>query len=122
MSQFKLKIVSHILPALRKEGYVEQSEAASTSERAARAQPPPYNQPGVGPRPVNPPYEPDYPGPYPYNPPTQLDPLSIGRRDLDPFAVNPFSPPSLFPPNNGGGDGMFVGQDHPIFSNRRRPH
>jgi len=113
MSRFKLQIVSHILPALRKEGYVEQSEAASTSERAARAQPLPDNQPTVHPRPENPPYEPDYPGPYPYNP-------AIGRRDLDPFPVNPFSPPSLFPPN-GGGDGMFVGPDHPIFSNRR-PH
>ena len=123
MSQFKLKIISRILPALRKEGYVEQPEAASTSgERAAGAQPPPDNLPGVGPRAENPPYAPDHPGPYPYNPHPLPNPLAIGRRDLDPFPANPFSPPSLFPPNNGGGDGMFVGPDHPIFSNRRRPH
>lgn len=115
-----MKIVSHILPALRKEGYVEQSEAASTSERAAAAQPPPDNQPGAHPRAENPPYAPDYPGPYPYNPHMPPDnPFAIGRRDLDPIPTNPFSPPSLFPSNNRGGDGMFVGPDHPIFSDRR---
>lgn len=59
VSQFKLKIVSRILPALRKEGYVEQSEAASTSERAAAAQPSPDNQPGARPRAENPPYAPE---------------------------------------------------------------
>ena len=120
MSQFKLKIVSHILPRLHKDGYVEQSEAASSSERAAAAQPPPDNQPSAHPRAENPPYAPDYPGPYPYNshiPPE--NPLAIGRGDLDPIPMNPFSPPSLFPPNNRGGDGMFVGPDHPIFSDRR---
>jgi len=117
MSQFKLKIVSRVLPGLRKEGYVEQSEAASTSERAAAAQPSPDNQPGARPRAENPPYPPDYPGPYPYNIPPE-NPLSIGRRDLDPIPMNPFSPPSLFPPP-GGGDGMFVGPDHPIFGDRR---
>jgi proteasome inhibitor subunit 1 (PI31) len=101
MSQFKLKIVSRILPALRKEGYVEQSEAASTSERAAAAQPPPDNQPGARPRAENPPYAPDHPGPYPYNPHIPPEnPFAIGRRDLDPIPMNPFSPPSLFPPNN----------------------
>lgn len=119
ISQFKLKIISRILPALRKEGYVEQSEAASTSERAAAAQPPPDNQPGARPRAENPPYAPDYPGPYPYNPHASPEnPFAIGRRDLDPIPSNPFSPPSLFPPSNRG-DGMFVGPDHPIFSDRR---
>jgi len=119
ISQFKLKIISRILPALRKEGYVEQSEAASTSEHAAAAQPPPDNQPGARPRAENPPYAPDYPGPYPYNPHTSPEnPFAIGRRDLDPIPSNPFSPPSLFPPSNRG-DGMFVGPDHPIFSDRR---
>jgi len=118
MSQIKLKIVTRILPALRKEGYVEQSDAASTSENAAAAQPPPDNRPSARPRTEGSPYAPDYPGPYPYNthiPPE--NPLSIGRRDLDPIPMNPFSPPSLFPPR--GGDGMFVGPDHPIFSGRR---
>jgi len=98
---------------------VEESEAASTSERAAAAQPSPDSQPGARPRAENPPYAPDYPGPYPYNPHIPPDnPLAIGRRDLDPIPLNPFSPPSLFPSNNRG-DGMFVGPDHPIFSDRR---
>ena len=119
VSQFKLKIVSRILPALRKEGYVEQSEAASTSERAAAAQPSPDNQPGARPRAENPPYAPGQPGPYPYNPHIPPEnPFAIGRRDLDPVPLNLFSPPSLFPPNNRG-DGMVVGPDHPIFGDRR---
>ena len=119
ISQFKLKIVSRILPALRKEGYVEESEAASISERAAAAQPHPDNQPGTHPRAENPPYAPDHPGPYPYNPHIPPEnPFAIGRRDLDPIPPNPFSPPSLFPPSNRG-DGMFVGPDHPIFGDRR---
>jgi proteasome inhibitor subunit 1 (PI31) len=117
ITRFKLKIISHILPALNKEGYVERSEAASTSERAAGPQSPPDNQPSARPR-VEEPLVQDRPGPYPYNP---TNPLAIGRRDLEPFPENPFSPPSLFPLNNGGGDGMFVGPDHPIFGDRR-PH
>lgn len=48
MSQFKLKIVSHIMPGLlRKEGYVVQSKAASTSEHEATVQPPRDNQQGL---------------------------------------------------------------------------
>ncbi|KAH9071705.1 PI31 proteasome regulator N-terminal-domain-containing protein [Lactarius deliciosus] len=45
----------------------------------------------------------------------------IGRRDLDPLGVNPlggFGPPPLFP--GSGGDGMFVGPNHPIFGQRGR--
>ncbi|KAG2141115.1 hypothetical protein DEU56DRAFT_941427 [Suillus clintonianus] len=56
----------------------------------------------------------------PYHLPAGLrprNPLEIGRRNLDPFGgINPFRPPSLFPGN--GGDGMFVGPDHPIFGIR----
>lgn len=48
--------------------------------------------------------------PYPRNP------LEIGRSDLDPLGGrhNPFAPPPLFGPP-GGGDGMFVGPNHPMF-------
>ena len=50
------------------------------------------------------------------------NPLAIGRSDLDPLPAhpNPFGPPPLF----GGpsrGDGMFVGPNHPIFSDRFTP-
>lgn len=31
--------------------------------------------------------------------------------------MNPFTPPNIFPQ---GGNGMFVGPDHPIFGGRRR--
>ncbi|KAF8558853.1 hypothetical protein OG21DRAFT_1404160 [Imleria badia] len=119
VSQLKLKIVQKLIPGLRKEGYMEETEEASTSATSASvpqaAQPP-------RPRPVTPPYPEDIP----YNlPPNQrpYNPLEIGRRDLDPFGANTFTPPSLFPPH--GGDGMYVGPDHPIFGSRapgRRPN
>jgi len=108
VGQFKLKIISKLVPGLQKEGYTETSEASTSS--SAR---PLQNNPRVpNPRPDAPPDAPEgetYPYRQPRNP---RNPLEIGRRDLDPFPSNPFAPPSLFP---GGGDGMFVGPDHPIF-------
>ncbi|KAJ3517975.1 hypothetical protein NLJ89_g165 [Agrocybe chaxingu] len=84
LSQVKLKIIQKLVPGLQKEGYTEEDNPPDAPE-------PPF-----------------YPHPaFPRNP------LEIGRRDLDPFPMNPFAPPSLFPPT--GGDGMFVGPDHPIF-------
>lgn len=100
MSQLKLNIIQKLMPSLQKEGYMEEISGSSSS---ASNNPPP-------PRPVNPPYTP-YQPPRPTRP--ARNPLEIGRRDLDPFPINPFAPPSLFPP--GSGDGMFVGPDHPIF-------
>ncbi|KAJ7068150.1 PI31 proteasome regulator N-terminal-domain-containing protein [Mycena amicta] len=102
MSQFKLKIIQKLVPGLRKDGYTEGEQtttvtanvATSSQPSAPRYQPPPL-PPRVGPR----------------------NPLEIGRRDLDPFPANPFSPPSLFPDHNG--DGMFVGPGHPLFAGRR---
>ncbi|KAG9317589.1 PI31 proteasome regulator N-terminal-domain-containing protein [Chiua virens] len=115
VTQTKLKIVQKLVPGLRKEGYTEETEEAS-SARAA----PPNPAPAAGParaRPVMPPVPEDIP---PYFPPSvrPYNPLEIGRRDLDPFGADTFLPPSLFPPH--GGDGMFVGPDHPIFGSRSR--
>jgi hypothetical protein len=113
MTQLKLKIFQKLVPGLRKEGYSEVSEeqtsAPSTSQPRQDQDPPPAR-----PRPNAPPEGPEQPyQPYSHIPPQ--NPLEIGRRDRDPFPMgaNPFAPPPLFPGN--GGDGMFVGPDHPIF-------
>ncbi|KAK0206805.1 PI31 proteasome regulator N-terminal-domain-containing protein [Desarmillaria ectypa] len=108
VSQLKLKIIQALVPGLRKEGYTEvtASEMASSAPNEAlrAAQPPQIPR-----------YNPDEE--FPHRPPSsQLpprNPLEIGRRDLDPFPVNPFNPPSLFP--GGDDDGMFVGPNHPIL-------
>lgn len=109
MSLLKLNIIQKLMPSLQKEGYMEEISGSSSS---TSNNPPPA-------RPVNPPYT-----PYQPPPPTRPahNPLEIGRRDLDPFPINPFAPPPLFPP--GSGDGMLVGPNHPIFGmNRdRRPN
>jgi proteasome inhibitor subunit 1 (PI31) len=115
MSRFKLQIVQKIIPGLRKDGYTEESETAPSN--ATGSNPPDSDNPQPArPRTQEPPHAPDY---YPSHIPPD-NPLSIGRSDLDPFPgmnpSNPFAPPPLFPPH--GGDGMFVGPDHPIFSGR----
>ena len=113
ISQFKLKIIQKILPGLQKEGYTEGSAVTPSS---SSAHPPSQDQRNPRPRPLTPPEAPDS------NPDfrSARNPLEIGRRDLDPFPINPFAPPSMFPPNSG--DGMFVGPDHPIFGRgARRP-
>lgn len=116
VSQLKLKVIQKLVPGLRKEGYTEETEEVSAS--AAPANPPQAT--GLPrPRPVTPPFPEDIPVHFP---PSRrpYNPLEIGRRDLDPFGANVFIPPSVFPPY--GGDGMFVGPDHPIFGSRgRRP-
>ncbi|CAA7259900.1 unnamed protein product [Cyclocybe aegerita] len=107
LSQVKLKIIQKLVPGLQKEGYTEESN----SEASSSAHPPQRGPTYPRPRPDNPPDAPEPPfHPHPAFP---RNPLEIGRRDLDPFPMNPFAPPSLFPPT--GGDGMFVGPDHPIF-------
>lgn len=107
MSQFKLKIVQKLIPGLRKDGYTEED----TSTNASGSNPPQSSgPPAARPQPRVPP---DLREENPYRLPTR-SPLEIGRRDLDPFPMNPFTPPPLFP--DTGGDGMFVGPDHPLFN------
>ncbi|KAI0053100.1 hypothetical protein FA95DRAFT_1552990 [Auriscalpium vulgare] len=117
MSQFKLKVVSKLIPGLHKEGYTEVSEASVSATRGER---PPASDLRARRRSESPTRGPD---PYfrlPSHIPSQ-NPLEIGRRDLDPLGLggaNPFAPPPMFP--GSGGDGMFVGPDHPIFGQRGR--
>jgi len=114
MSQFKLKIIQKLVPGLRKDGYTETedvSTSSATNATTSNAGPRADQSRGYQPPPV-------FPGvnPNPYELPPRVgprNPLEIGRRDLDPFPANPFSPPPLFP--GGDGDGMFVGPGHPIF-------
>ncbi|OCH90695.1 hypothetical protein OBBRIDRAFT_754456 [Obba rivulosa] len=107
ISQFQLTTIQKLIPGLRKEGYTESDD---TSTNAGGSQPRTDVPPPAHPQPDQPPYPPQHATP-PY--PPMRNPLEIGRRDLDPIPRNPFSPPSLFPDH--GGDGMFVGPDHPIF-------
>jgi len=113
MTRFKLQIVQNLIPGLRKDGYSEELSTTDTVANPRRDIPQPAR-----PQPQAPPRAPEYD---PSHIPPE-NPLSIGRRDLEPFPglnpSNPFAPPPLFPPH--GGDGMFVGPDHPIFGNRGR--
>jgi len=116
MFQVKVKIIQKLIPGLRKDGYTEQSEEASSNSATSTQSR--FTDVGPSrPRPEAPPYAPDRSDQFPYNSPTSSEnPLSIGRRDLEPFPQNPFAPPPLFSPSRG--DGMFVGPDHPIFGGR----
>jgi len=113
VQSYKFKIIQKLVPGLRKEGYTESTGDVSSS-RARHDQPRPQ-----APRAYTPPYADhnpfaEQPGRSPYG-----NPLSIGRSDLDPIPAhpNPFAPPSLFGGSRSG-DGMIVGPDHPIFSDR----
>lgn len=110
IDQLKLKIIKNLMPGLHKEGY---SEGADTSPSSDPRQGTPARDP-ARPQPVLPPYGPERI----FGEPSHVNPLEIGRRDLDPLGVDPlggFGPPSLFP---SSGDGMFVGPNHPIFGQR----
>ncbi|KAJ7507675.1 PI31 proteasome regulator N-terminal-domain-containing protein [Mycena galericulata] len=116
VSQFKLKIIQKLVPGLRKDGYTETEDVSASSSVAANpsasnSSAPVTAQPRYQPPPV-------FPGENTYQLPPTRNPLEIGRRDLDPFPANPFSPPPLFP--GAGGDGMYVGPGHPIFGGGQR--
>ena len=114
--QLKLKIIQQVIPGLYKEGYSEGSDPPQSSHLPRRDSP--ANNP-ARPQPFSPPYAPERPFGEPSHIPSR-NPLEIGRRDLDPLGVDPlggFGPPPLFP--GSGGDGMFVGPNHPIFGRGR---
>ncbi|KAG9104718.1 hypothetical protein FRC06_011612 [Ceratobasidium sp. 370] len=116
---FKTSIIQPLIPGLRKEGYQESATtstaATSGPASAGRAPQNPLRDPSPPPRL-------DRPFSHPYGSHIPPDnPLRIGRSDLDPLGGrgNPFAPPPLFGPA-AGGDGMFVGPDHPMFSDPLR--
>ncbi len=96
MSQIKLRIVQKLVPGLQKPGYMEEAESMGASSSA--------NPPA---EPRSPPYAPDRDGSRSRMPGFPRNPLEIGRSDLDPFPVNPFAPPSVFP--HAGGMGCLSG-------------
>ncbi|KAJ1309054.1 hypothetical protein OPQ81_004733 [Rhizoctonia solani] len=109
ISLFKVTIIQPLLPGLRKEGYQESESATASASSSQPARAPPRNP--------SPPPPLDRPFAHPYADPSRRNPLEIGRSDLDPFGGlhNPFAPPPLFSPPGTGGDGMFVGPNHPMF-------
>jgi proteasome inhibitor subunit 1 (PI31) len=114
VSRYKLSMIQKLVPGLRKEGYTELPAEAGSSSSASRPPPRTGSPQPARPQPDVPPQGPDMRVPYSHIPPQ--NPLEIGRRDRDPFPSNPFAPPNLFP--DAGGDGMFVGPNHPIFGGR----
>jgi len=117
VQSYKLKVIQKLVPGLRKDGYTESVDESASSSQQGQNQPRPQ-----APRAPTPPYARHDPfGAHPSHIPSG-NPLSIGRRDLDPLPAhpNPFGPPPLFG-GPSGGDGMFVGPDHPIFSDRFTP-
>ncbi|KAH7924030.1 hypothetical protein BV22DRAFT_1130140 [Leucogyrophana mollusca] len=115
ISQLKQNIIQKLVSGLQKDGYTEEYGDSSTNAGGSN---PSHanNPPPARPRPEASPHS---PADYPYRLPSHIppaNPLEIGRRDLEPFSANPFAPPPLFPAH--GGDGMFVGPDHPIFGIR----
>ena len=116
ISQFKLAVIEKLVPSTQ-----SGSKLLDTAELASSSGPPRPSR-DVGevsrPDPSPAPARPHVPGEGLIagitNPLPPRNPLEIGRNDLDPLGGhNPFQPPPLFP--GAGGDGMFVGPDHPIF-------
>ncbi|CAE6481082.1 unnamed protein product [Rhizoctonia solani] len=110
ISLFKITIIQPLLPGLRKEGYQESESTATASSSSTQ----PARAPARNP---SPPPPLDRPFVHPYADPSRRNPLEIGRSDREPFGGlhNPFAPPPLFAPPGAGGDGMFVGPNHPMF-------
>jgi hypothetical protein len=87
---FKVEIVQKLVPGLNKEGYQEASQHVQSSQ-PRRASPPPEPRAERHPLRVPP-----------------RGPFGIGSDDLNPFGPvrgGPF-----------GGNGMFMGPDHPLFT------
>lgn len=114
IDQLKLKIIKNLMPGLHKEGYSEGSDTSPSSSNPRQGT---SARDPARPQPVLPPYGPERV----FGEPSYVNPLEIGRRDLDPLGIDPlggFGPLPLFP--GSGGDGMFVGPNHPIFGQRGR--
>ncbi|RKP04964.1 PI31 proteasome regulator N-terminal-domain-containing protein [Thamnocephalis sphaerospora] len=120
VNKCKASLVQKFIPGLNKEGYEEtrtqrDEDDADASSRSAQhpyrlftqedpSRPVPrFDQPSVG----------NMPG-------AVADPFRVGGDDLDPLAASPlFGGPSPFSQGpfgrSGGGGGMHVGPDHPMF-------
>lgn len=111
ISAYKVQIVQKLLPSLVKPGYDEETSNTSgdSGGNSGGRAPPPNAQPnrprpdlGSDPERIGAP--PNFP-----RPGFGQNPLEIGRSDLDPLGGAVGRLPGA------GGDGMFVGPDHPLF-------
>lgn len=121
VSQFRIAVIDRLIPSQRAD-----SKLLDTQELAASSSPQPRPSRNLE-SPTRPDHSPSHARPEvpgedilsrnirTGEPPR--NPLEVGGSDLDPFGGmrgrNPFAPPPLFP--SAGGDGMFVGPEHPIF-------
>ncbi|RHZ47861.1 hypothetical protein Glove_566g16 [Diversispora epigaea] len=119
ISLYKINIVQKLIPNLNKPGYEETSSNRTINTPSGYRQPhinDPLRVPQQRSRP------PIFDDPYGGDEPLNINPLSVGRDDLDPLGANPimgiprFDIPPFGGPNRGGG--MFMGPDHPIFDRR----
>jgi proteasome inhibitor subunit 1 (PI31) len=125
---YKINILQKLVPGLRKDGYQEErysndclvrvslmlmnSFRSTVPTTAASTSNPPPSQPPA--RLPSPPFSMHEPFHHPY---PARNPLSVGRSDLDPLGgMGVFNPPPLS--GGHGGDGMFVGPEHPLFRDR----
>ncbi|KAI8877015.1 hypothetical protein K501DRAFT_199160 [Backusella circina FSU 941] len=95
----KINIIQRLLPGLNKPGYEESSTTTTTTSSSSNTRPAP-NAPNTSSRER-------------YHDPLASSPLvpPVGESDLNPLGGGSLRIP-------GGGDGMFVGPDHPMFGNR----
>ncbi|KAJ3162095.1 hypothetical protein HDU86_005793 [Geranomyces michiganensis] len=122
LTEFRTKIVQKLIPGLNKPGFEawkNQPSAGGSTSSSSQQQPdrrgPPYFHPIPSPE-----TNPHYPG-QPHNPHGEMypgphrNPFNIGDTDLDPLAASPGLVGYPRPGGLGGGGGMFVGPDHPMF-------
>lgn len=111
---YKTQVIQKLLPGLVKPGYEEERDTSRDGGNTGGNAPPPTAGPSQ-PRPHLPDRDPgrhgggiNLPGPgYGQNP------LEIGRSDLDPLGGQVGRLPGV------GGDGMYVGPNHPLFNRER---
>lgn len=117
ITAYKVQIIQKLLPGLTKAGYSEASSTDNGNNGGTAPPPPPAGGPSVprggGGVPLRPDNEidPGRIGAPPQFPRAGLgqNPLEIGRSDLDPLGGQVGRLPGA------GGDGMFVGPNHPLF-------
>ncbi|CAG8567036.1 8124_t:CDS:2, partial [Funneliformis mosseae] len=125
---YKINIVQKLIPGLNKPGYEETRTTSATTSNPSTRQQEPYNDPLRVPTRQPPRFQPPiFDDPYGGDEPSSFNPFSVGQDDLDPLGSNPIYGPPRFggggiqPLGGVGGNGMYVGPDHPIFGQRVPP-
>lgn len=108
---YKVQVIQKLLPGLVKPGYNEERDG-NTSNGGGSAPPPSAGGPSQ-PRPDIGGIGGEAPPNFPSRPGYGQNPLEIGRSDLDPLGGQVGRLPGA------GGDGMYVGPNHPLFNRER---